>query len=67
MKISALSLAAFVVAVALAWMKFGRHVFPIRQIGALVPAVLEKLNVYNKIFSGRSSTRWVRTDRGDAP
>jgi cellulose synthase/poly-beta-1,6-N-acetylglucosamine synthase-like glycosyltransferase len=67
MKISALSLAAFVVAVGLAWMKFGRQVFPIRQIGALVPAVLAKLSVYNKIFSGKSSTQWVRTERGDAP
>ena len=66
MKISALSLAAFVVALGLAWMKSGRQVLPLRQIGTLVPAVLDKLFLYSKIFSGRSATQWIRTDRGHA-
>ena len=62
--ISSIALAALVVAVALAWLKYGRDVLPLRAIPSVAGYVLGKLPLYRKVFSRRAASSWVRTDRG---
>jgi cellulose synthase/poly-beta-1,6-N-acetylglucosamine synthase-like glycosyltransferase len=62
-------LAAFIAAIAAAWLGFGRRALPLSQFGALFEYFLQKLKVYGR--SARDSTKsWTRTprdDAGDAP
>lgn len=67
LEIGALNLFAFVLILALAWLRFGRGALPVKQIGLLIPAFFEKLRLYNKIASGQTSTEWIRTDRTGVP
>lgn len=57
---------AFGFGVFLCWNRFGRDVLHIRALLRLPYYVINKLPVYKRIFSGRSESRWVRTERADA-
>jgi cellulose synthase/poly-beta-1,6-N-acetylglucosamine synthase-like glycosyltransferase len=61
--ISAGSLLGLAVAVSLSWFKYGRDIFPLRAIVLIPGYVVRKLPLYGRILSGRTATRWVRTDR----
>src|SRR5262249_28963453 len=61
--LSTSTLAAFVFALGLAWLKYGSGIMPLsawRKVGASVAA---KLRMYAKIFSGSAASHWIRTDR----
>jgi cellulose synthase/poly-beta-1,6-N-acetylglucosamine synthase-like glycosyltransferase len=62
--ISSASFVTLVAAVTLAWLKYGRDVLPVTAIFSVVAYVLRKLPLYRQIFSSRTASTWVRTDRG---
>jgi cellulose synthase/poly-beta-1,6-N-acetylglucosamine synthase-like glycosyltransferase len=57
------SFGALVLVVSLCWLTHGRDVFPLRNILSLVPYIVGKLPIYRQLFSRRSDSQWVRTDR----
>jgi cellulose synthase/poly-beta-1,6-N-acetylglucosamine synthase-like glycosyltransferase len=61
--VSAASLLGLAVAVSLSWFKYGRDILPFRAIVLIPGYVARKLPLYGRILSGRSASRWVRTDR----
>lgn len=61
--ISSVALVGLIAAVLLAWLKYGRHVLPVRALPLIAAYVLGKLPLYRQIFSGRKASTWVRTDR----
>ena len=56
------TLAAFMLAVSIAWWTHGRDVLRPRAIWAVVTYVLRKFPLYRRILAARD-TKWVRTDR----
>jgi len=56
------TLAAFMLAVSIAWWTHGRDVLPPRAIWAVVTYALSKFALYRRILAARD-TKWVRTDR----
>jgi hypothetical protein len=60
----AASLAAVVISVLLAWMKYGRQVLGIGGLLAAIAYVLWKIPMY-VMFLFRPEKKWVRTPRGD--
>jgi cellulose synthase/poly-beta-1,6-N-acetylglucosamine synthase-like glycosyltransferase len=63
LKISVLSLLAFVAAAFLAWLKSGRDVVPPNAIWLVGPYVIGKLGLYGRFLSGKIVMEWIRTDR----
>ena len=61
--VSAASLAAFLVAVFLSWLTYGRDVLPPRALLSIGPYVVGKLRLYLRLMSRGVVTQWVRTDR----
>jgi cellulose synthase/poly-beta-1,6-N-acetylglucosamine synthase-like glycosyltransferase len=61
--ISAANFSAYMLAVAMCWLKFGRDILPLSSILSVFPYVARKLPLYRQIFSRGSSSRWIRTDR----
>lgn len=59
--ISAVSLSAYVAAVLLCWLKFGRDVLPLTSAAAVASYVVSKFPVYRRALSGPA--QWVRADR----
>ena len=57
---------ALALAVFLTWFSHGRDILPMRDITAVGRYILGKLPLYARIFSGRASNEWVRTDRGSS-
>jgi len=64
--ISTANLLALILAVFLAWMKFGRRILPARSIPSIIPYVLSKFGLYGQILSGKGVAKWVRTDRAES-
>jgi cellulose synthase/poly-beta-1,6-N-acetylglucosamine synthase-like glycosyltransferase len=62
--ISLTSLVAYVVAICICWLQYGRDVLPPRSILSIAPYLISKLPIYRKLLSGKSRSQWVRTDRG---
>jgi len=62
--ISAAGVAALSLAILLTWLKYGRDVLPLRNIGSILLYVAGKMPLYARIFSGRARHEWIRTDRG---
>jgi cellulose synthase/poly-beta-1,6-N-acetylglucosamine synthase-like glycosyltransferase len=61
--ISTASLAAFLMAIGLAWLTCGYDVLPLGSIG-LVPAyVIKKVRLYYQFIVGKMDSSWIRTDR----
>lgn len=63
MFVSLASLAALTLGVLLCWLKYGRDILPARAIVLFASYVIGKLPLYLKIFSRKSGSRWIRTDR----
>ena len=61
--IGAVTFAAFVLAVFLAWLKVGRDILPPRSFLLIVVYLFGKLRIYRRFVSRRSAPRWIRTDR----
>ena len=50
-------------ALAFAWLKFGRDILPASQIPLVLGQVLQRFRLFGRLVR-RSSSEWVRTDRG---
>ncbi len=61
--VSAASLLAYLTAVLLCWVRYGRDILPLRSILSVVSYFAEKLALYCQIFSRDSNSQWIRTDR----
>jgi cellulose synthase/poly-beta-1,6-N-acetylglucosamine synthase-like glycosyltransferase len=61
--ISAAALVGFAIAVACAWVGYGREVLPMRAILSVPTYVLKKFGLYGQLLSGKRQTQWVKTDR----
>jgi cellulose synthase/poly-beta-1,6-N-acetylglucosamine synthase-like glycosyltransferase len=61
--ISAASLSAYVLAILLSWLRFGRDILPLTSILSVASYVLGKLPLYRQIVSRGDSSQWIRTDR----
>lgn len=64
MVIAAANLVVFMLAVVLAWLKFGRDVLPAPISLSTGSLILEKFELYGLILMRRTAAQWVRTDRG---
>jgi len=62
--IASINLLMFVVAVLLAWLKFGRDILPVRAMASLGPQILRKFRIFGQMLLGRTAAVWIRTDRG---
>lgn len=61
--VSSVSVLAFGLGLATAWIVFGRRVLPFRKLLLLPWYALEKVALYSGLFSKGFETRWVRTER----
>jgi cellulose synthase/poly-beta-1,6-N-acetylglucosamine synthase-like glycosyltransferase len=61
---SAAVLGAYVGALLLCWLNFGRDVLPAASILSIAYYVAGKFPLYNQIFCRGQDLRWIRTDRG---
>lgn len=56
-------LAAFIVALVVAWTRFGRDVVPARTLAAVAGFVWAKLPIYGRLLLRGPVAQWTRTDR----
>jgi hypothetical protein len=61
--VSAACLVGFATTIGLAWDKYGRDVLPARDLWSVPTYVLAKLGLYGRIFAGRKTAQWIKTDR----
>lgn len=61
--ISATCIMALVVAIFLAWLKFGRDLLPPSAIFSVASYIFAKLPIYCRLLSGNAAPQWTRTDR----
>jgi hypothetical protein len=61
--ISAMSLAALALAIALCWTKAGRDILPLVAAATIGPFLKRKVNLYRGIIKGGAPSEWTRTDR----
>lgn len=61
--IAGVNLAAFILCILLAWVKFGRHVLSSRDALSLVFFAVRKLGFYGRMLSANRASKWIRTDR----
>lgn len=61
--ISAAGILALTAAISLAWLRHGRDALPGRAILAIPGYIVRKLPLYVRILFGRTTNRWIRTDR----
>jgi cellulose synthase/poly-beta-1,6-N-acetylglucosamine synthase-like glycosyltransferase len=61
--ISTASLSAYVLAILLCWLRFGRDILPLTSILSVASYALGKLPLYRQIVSRGDSSQWIRTDR----
>jgi cellulose synthase/poly-beta-1,6-N-acetylglucosamine synthase-like glycosyltransferase len=61
--ISAACLIGFATTTGLAWNEYGRDVLPARDLWSVPMYVLAKLGLYGRIFAGRKTAKWIKTDR----
>lgn len=60
-----LSFAGFILAVTLAWARWGRDVLPFSSLARIFPYLVRKLLLYLKLLRDRPAARWIRTDRSN--
>jgi len=63
LSISVANAIGFGFAVFLSWIKFGKDVLPARSLSQVAFFILRKLPLYRRIFAGRPTNKWIRTDR----
>ena len=61
--VSAISTLSLSFAVFVIWLGYGRDILPPHDALSILQYVLGKLGIYTRIFSSRSPSEWVRTDR----
>lgn len=61
--ISAIDFMALVLAIILAWLKYGRDVLPLGAMFSVATYVFGKLPFYRHLLSDSTAPRWTRTDR----
>jgi cellulose synthase/poly-beta-1,6-N-acetylglucosamine synthase-like glycosyltransferase len=61
--ISAWTFVAFVSAVFLSWLRFGKEILPLHSIVKIIPYLTGKLTLYWRTLLHGGATQWVRTDR----
>jgi cellulose synthase/poly-beta-1,6-N-acetylglucosamine synthase-like glycosyltransferase len=61
--IAAGNLVGFIVCLLLAWSRFGRQVFPARELLSVGSFALKKIGLYRRMLLGGTASRWIRTDR----
>jgi cellulose synthase/poly-beta-1,6-N-acetylglucosamine synthase-like glycosyltransferase len=61
--VSAANFSAYMLAVAMCWLKFGRDILPLSSIFSVFPYIARKLPLYRQVFSRGGSSRWIRTER----
>jgi cellulose synthase/poly-beta-1,6-N-acetylglucosamine synthase-like glycosyltransferase len=57
------NLAGFILCVLLAWLKFGRQVFPAHEALSFGAFALKKIQFYGRMLIGGTASHWIRTDR----
>lgn len=57
------NLVGFILSILMAWSKFGRQVFPAREVLSVGSFALKKLGLYRRMVTGGTASQWVRTDR----
>jgi cellulose synthase/poly-beta-1,6-N-acetylglucosamine synthase-like glycosyltransferase len=62
--IASINLLMFAFAVLLAWLKFGRHILPVRSMASFGPQIFRKFRIHGQMLLGRTAAVWIRTDRG---
>jgi cellulose synthase/poly-beta-1,6-N-acetylglucosamine synthase-like glycosyltransferase len=63
MWVSTASLAGFICASVIAWLRYGRDILPPSTILSLASYATAKIPLYIGIFSRKSRSRWIRTER----
>lgn len=63
--IAAGNLVGFSSSILLAWSKFGRQVFPARELLSVGPFALRKIRLYRRMLTGGTASQWIRTDRSN--
>ena len=63
MLVSSASLVGLIGTIFVSWLKYGREILPSVSILLMFSYVLEKIPLYRKILSRKSSSQWIRTDR----
>jgi hypothetical protein len=61
--VSSASLAGFIGAVFISWLKYGRDILPPGSILLIFSYVFRKLPLYRNILLRKFSSQWIRTDR----
>jgi cellulose synthase/poly-beta-1,6-N-acetylglucosamine synthase-like glycosyltransferase len=61
--ISATCIGAFVLAIFLSWVKYGRDILPPGAIISVASYIFAKLSIYRRLLSGSAAPQWTRTDR----
>jgi cellulose synthase/poly-beta-1,6-N-acetylglucosamine synthase-like glycosyltransferase len=57
------NLVGFILCVLLAWLKFGRQVFPAHEALSFGSFALKKIRLYGRMLIGGTASQWIRTDR----
>ena len=63
LSVSAASLSAYLIAVTLCWLRFGRDILPLSSISSMISYVGDKLPLYRQMLSRDGGSQWIRTDR----
>jgi glycosyltransferase involved in cell wall biosynthesis len=61
--IAAVNLSALICMIFLAWIKFGRELILIRDLGSILKSLLKRIGFYLRVYLGPRERSWVRTDR----
>jgi cellulose synthase/poly-beta-1,6-N-acetylglucosamine synthase-like glycosyltransferase len=61
--IATANLLAFILAVLVAWLKFGRDILPARSLLSTGTLIAQKLKLYSRLLLGKAASDWIRTDR----
>ncbi|WKA30644.1 glycosyltransferase family 2 protein [Bradyrhizobium roseum] len=57
------NLVGFILCILLAWSRFGRQVFPAREVLSAGSFALRKIGLYRRMLTGGAASQWIRTDR----
>ena len=67
LSLSIINAIGFGFAIFLSWIRFGKDVLPARSLAEVAFFVLRKLPLYRRIFTGKPTAKWIRTDRDAGP
>ena len=67
LSLSIINAIGFGFAIFLSWIRFGKDVLPARSLAEVAFFVLRKLPLYHRIFTGKPTAKWIRTDRDAGP